>query len=73
MTYSKPDIDAIAKAVADTPRRDNTAYHEAMAQARRAFEEAQAAFGEQSVQLKMKTKIKRNGDHVVKWTFKRAT
>ncbi|WP_281033456.1 hypothetical protein [Neorhizobium lilium] len=40
-----------------------------MAEARRSFEEAEAALGG-PVTLKMKAKRKRNGDYVVKWTFK---
>jgi len=41
-----------------------------MAEARQAFEKAEAALGG-PVRLKTKTKLKRNGDYVVKWTFKR--
>jgi hypothetical protein len=66
-----PDTLALLKAIADSPRRDNSAYHDAMAQARQAFEAAEAAIG-RPVRVKTKTKTKRNGDYVVKWTFKPA-
>jgi hypothetical protein len=42
-----------------------------MAEARRSFEEAEAAMGG-AVTIKMKSKRKRNGDFVVKWIFKPA-
>jgi hypothetical protein len=69
MTDGKPDRAALLKVMADSPRRDNTAYHTAMAQARQAFEEAEAALGG-PVQVKTKVKTKRGGKYVVKWTFK---
>jgi hypothetical protein len=68
---TRPDTIALLKAVADSPKRDNSAYHQAMAQARQAFEDAQAALGG-PVRLKTKIRKKRNGDYVVKWIFKRA-
>ncbi len=71
MAEDKPDLAAVMKAVADGPKRDNSAYHQAMAEARRSFEEAEAAMGG-AVTLKMKSKRKRNGDFVVKWVFKPA-
>jgi hypothetical protein len=71
MSEEKPELAAILKAVAESPKRDNSAYHQAMAEARRAFEDAQASLGAH-VEVRTKTKIKHNGDHVVKWTFKRA-
>lgn len=64
------DIAALLDAMAESPRRDNSAYHAAMAEARRAFEDAEAALGG-PVKVKIKTKTKRNGSYVVKWTFKR--
>jgi hypothetical protein len=64
-----PDTIALLKAVADSPKRDNSAYHRAMAEARQAFEDAVSAIGA-PIQLKTKIKKKPNGDHVVKWTFK---
>jgi hypothetical protein len=67
---NKPDMNAIAKALADTPRRDNTVYHQAMAEARLAFEEAERALGG-PVRVKTKAKPKRNGKYVVKWVFER--
>ena len=71
MADDKTDMTAIFKAVADDPKRDNSAYHQAMAEARRSFEDAEAALGV-PVTVKMKAKQKRNGDYVVKWTFKPA-
>ncbi len=65
------DTLALLKAIADSPRRDNSSYHDAMAQARQAFEAAEAAIGG-PVRVKTKIKTKRNGDYVVKWTFKPA-
>ena len=70
MGDNERDWTALARAVADSPKRDNSAYHKAMAEARQAFEAAEAALGG-PVQVKAKTKIKRSGVYVVKWTFKR--
>ncbi|WP_037077085.1 hypothetical protein [Neorhizobium vignae] len=70
MAENKPDMSAVMKAVAESPKRDNSAYHKAIAEARQAFEEAEAALGG-PVEVRTKTKIKRNGDYVVKWTFRR--
>jgi hypothetical protein len=70
MTNNGPDMMAILKAMADSPKRDNSAYHQAMAEARQAFENAEAALGG-PVRVKTKTKQKRSGEYVVKWTFKR--
>lgn len=70
MAEEKPEMAALLKAVAESPKRDNTAYHKAMAEARQAFEEAEAALGG-PVQVRTKAKTKQNGDYVVKWTFKR--
>ncbi|CCM77371.1 hypothetical protein [Rhizobium mesoamericanum] len=64
------DWTAVVKAVAESPRRDNSAYHQAMSNARQAFEAAEAALGG-PVQVKTKTKMKRSGEYVVKWVFKR--
>ncbi|QFY61500.1 hypothetical protein FZ934_14465 [Rhizobium grahamii] len=61
---------SLVQTLAEMPKRDNSAYHKAMAEARRAFEEAEATLGG-PVQVRMKTKQKRNGDYVVKWTFRR--
>lgn len=71
MTEDKPDMSALVKAVADSPRRDNSAYHRAMAEAREAFANAEAALGG-PVEVRIKTKLKRNGKYVVKWVFERA-
>ncbi len=59
---------ALLKSVVDSPRRDNSAYQKAMAEARRSFEAAEAALGG-VVKVRMKSKLKRNGKYVVKWTF----
>ncbi|MDQ0558954.1 hypothetical protein QO004_000729 [Rhizobium mesoamericanum] len=64
------DWTAVVKAVAESPRRDNSAYHQAMSDARQAFEAAEAALGG-PVQVKTKMKMKRSGEYVVKWVFKR--
>lgn len=71
MSDDRPDMMALIKAMAESPKRDNTAYHQAMAEARQAFENAAAALGG-PVRVKTKTKLKRSGEYVVKWTFKRA-
>ena len=71
MANHKPDMAAVLKAVAESPKRDNSAYHKAMAEAREAFEQAEALLGG-SVDVRTKTKVKRNGEYVVKWTFKPA-
>nr|WP_074063145.1 MULTISPECIES: hypothetical protein [Rhizobium] len=70
MDEDKPDLTAVFKALAESPKRDNRAYHKALAEAREAFETAELALGG-AFRVQMKTKMKRNGDYVVKWTFKR--
>jgi hypothetical protein len=70
MAEDKPDIIALLKALAESPKRDNSAYHRAIAEARQAFENAEIALGG-PVRLKTRTKQKRSGEYVVKWTFKR--
>ncbi len=70
MMSGKRDINALIKAVADTPRRDNSAYHQALAEAREMFDQAEAALGG-PVKMKTKTKLKPNGKYVVKWVFER--
>ena len=72
MAEDKRDMIAILKAIAESPKRDNSAYHQAIAEARQAFEEAEIALGG-PVEVRTKTKMKRNGDYIVKWTFKRLT
>lgn len=66
-----PEMRALIKEVAEGPRRDNSAYHKAIAEARQAFEAAEAALGG-PVRLKTKARMKADGEYVVKWTFKRA-
>ncbi len=70
MAENKLDTIALLNAIADSPKRDNSVYHQAMAQARRAFEDAEAALGG-PVRVRTKTKLKRSGEFTVKWTFKR--
>jgi hypothetical protein len=70
MAEDKPDMSALLKEVAESPKRDNSVYHKAIAEARQAFEDAESALGG-PVEVRTKTKIKRNGDYVVKWTFRR--
>ena len=71
MSNDESQMMALLKAVADSPRRDNSAYHQAMTEARLAFENAEIALGG-PVQVKIKTKLKRNGKYTVKWVFERA-
>ena len=70
MTQNKLDTIALLKEIADSPKRDNSAYHRLMAEARRAFEDAEIALGG-PVRVRTKTKMKRSGEFTVKWTFKR--
>ncbi|MEZ2126564.1 MULTISPECIES: hypothetical protein [unclassified Sinorhizobium] len=70
MAKDNPEMAALFKAVAESPKRDNSVYHKAMAEARHAFETAELALG-RTFRVQTKTKMKRNGDYVVKWTFKR--
>ncbi len=71
MAGQVPDMTELMRLMAESPRRDNSAYHEAMSEARRSFAAAQAAF-DVPVRVRVKTRIKRNGDYVVKFTFKPA-
>jgi hypothetical protein len=72
MAEDKRDMIALLRAIAESPKRDNSAYHQAIAEARQAFKEAEIALGG-PVEVRTKTKMKRNGDYIVKWTFKRLT
>jgi hypothetical protein len=71
MAEDRLDTIALLKAMAEGPKRDNSAYHQAMAEARKAFEDAEAALGG-PVRVRTKTKKKRSGKYVVKWTFERS-
>lgn len=64
------EMTALVKAVAETPKRDNAAYHQAIAEARAAFDAAEATLGG-PVTVTTRAKVKRNGDYVVKWVFRR--
>jgi hypothetical protein len=68
-----PEMTALLKAIAESPKRDNSAYHAAITQARHAFEQAESIPGDGPLNVTTKTKFKRNGDYVVKWTFKRGS
>lgn len=70
MAKDNSEMTALFNAVAQSPKRDNSVYHRAMAEARQAFETAELALGG-ALRVQTKTKMKRNGDYVVKWTFKR--
>jgi hypothetical protein len=70
MAEDKLDTIALIKAIADSPKRDNSVYHRAMAEARQAFEDAEVALGG-PVRVRIKTKLKRNGEYTFKLTFKR--
>ncbi|MGQ3276157.1 MAG: hypothetical protein ACT6WE_06280, partial [Shinella sp.] len=63
-------IMALMKLAVEAPKRDNTEYHHAIAEFRRAFAEADAALGPE-VQVRTKGKWKQNGNYVLKMTFKR--
>ena len=70
MADDKLDTVALLKEIAETPKRDNSAYHRAIAEARHAFAQAEIALGG-AVGLRTKSKLKRSGKYVVKWTFER--
>ncbi|PTM96336.1 hypothetical protein [Mycoplana dimorpha] len=70
MANDKLDTAALLKEIAETPKRDNSAYHRAVAEARHAFAQAEIALGG-AVRLQTKAKLKRSGKYVVKWTFER--
>ena len=70
MDDEKEGVNALMKAAIEAPKRDNSAYHQAIAEVRRAFAEADAAFGP-DVLVSTKRKWKQSGDYVVKITFKK--
>ncbi|HEV7246890.1 MAG TPA: hypothetical protein VGN93_07875 [Shinella sp.] len=70
MGDEKEGVTALMKSAIEAPKRDNTDYHHAIAAVRRAFAEADAAFGPEML-VSTKRKWKRNGDYVVKMTFKK--
>lgn len=70
MASNDEEMIALIKAMADSPKRDNSAFHKAMAEARQAFAHAEQELGG-PVKVKTSTKRKPNGNYVVKWTFKR--
>lgn len=65
-------IAALMKLAVETPKRDNTDYHQAIAEFRRAFAEAEATLGPE-IQVRTKGKWKQNGNYVLKMTFKGKT
>lgn len=72
MNANDKDMIALIQAMAYAPKRDNSAYHKAMAEARQAFEQAEQTLGG-PVRVKTVTKRKTNGNFVVKWIFKPAS
>ena len=71
MAAVKPDMAAVMKAVAESPKRDNSAYHKAMADAREAFQNAEAELGG-VVSGTPQAQRKRTGHYVGKGVFERA-
>lgn len=69
MSHAKSQTLALLKELAESPKRDNSAYHKALAEARFAFEAAETALG-RPVSVKTKVKHKKNGEIVVKWVFR---
>ncbi|MDO6967084.1 hypothetical protein [Rhizobium alvei] len=68
MEKNDKDLTALIKALANDPKRDNSLYHRAVAEARRAFAEAEAHI---QGPVALKTKIRKRKDKVtIKWTFK---
>ena len=61
---------ALMKELADSPKRDNSAYHKALSEARAAFEAAEMALGG-AFRVKTKVKQKKDGEIVVKWVFRK--
>jgi len=68
---SRSEMDALISAIVNEPKRDNSAYLAAVAQARDAIAKAEAHFGV-PVKVTTKTKAKANGKFVVKLIFERA-
>jgi hypothetical protein len=66
----KEGVTALVKAAIEAPKRDNTEYHHAIAEVRRAFAEADADLGPEML-VSTKRKWKRSGDYVVKMTFRK--
>ncbi|MGJ7038350.1 hypothetical protein J2Y63_001605 [Shinella sp. BE166] len=69
MDEEKEGVTALMKSAIEAPKRDNTDYHNAIAEVRRAFAEADEALGPEML-VSTKRKWKRNGNYVVKVTFK---
>lgn len=61
---------SLLKELSDSPKRDNSAYHKALSEARAAFEAAEMALGG-AFRVKTKVKQKKNGEIVVKWVFRK--
>ena len=66
------DMDRLAEELVNQPKRDNSLYHEAIAEARRAFAEAQSLL-EGPVSNKVKRKVKKNGTVVIRFAFRPQT
>ena len=61
---------SLLKELSDSPKRDNSAYHKALSEARAAFEATEMALGG-AFRVKTKVKQKKNGEIVVKWVFRK--
>jgi len=64
-------MDALINDIVNEPKRDNSAYLAAIAEARDAIAKAEAHFGV-PVKVTTKTKAKANGKFVVKLIFEKA-
>ncbi len=71
MRKSRSEMDALINDIVNEPKRDNSAYLAAIAEARDAIAKAEAHFGV-PVKVTTKTKAKANGKFVVKLIFEKA-
>ncbi|WP_421591957.1 hypothetical protein [Shinella sp. M27] len=71
MRKSRSEMDALINDIVNEPKRDNSAYLAAIAEARDAIAKAEAHFGA-PVKVTTKTKAKANGKFVVKLIFEKA-
>lgn len=71
MRKSRSEMDALVSDIVKEPKRDNSAYLAAVAEARDAIAKAEAHFGV-PVKMTTKTKAKANGKFVVKLIFEKA-
>ncbi|WP_314085538.1 hypothetical protein [Shinella sp. M31] len=71
MRKSRSEMDALISDIVNEPKRDNSAYLAAIAEARDAIAKAEAHFGV-PVKMTTKSKAKANGKFVVKLIFEKA-